>query len=72
MDGAIQALVVSGPQDGEVTVQGIRFIVSSATTLEDDDGSIITLHALEFGETVDAWGPLPQNGTTQAKRIREN
>ncbi|MDZ7365334.1 MAG: DUF5666 domain-containing protein [candidate division KSB1 bacterium] len=69
--GPIQALVVRGPNDGEVTVGGVRFIVTSHTRLEDENGNTITLNAFVVGEEVDAWGPPAANNTTTATRIRK-
>lgn len=69
--GAIQVLVVRGANDGDVTVKGVIFEVTTSTRLEDDDGNDITLDSFSVGETVDAWGPPAQNNTAQATRIRK-
>jgi hypothetical protein len=64
--------VVRGPNDGDVTVQGVKFVVTNDTRLEDKDGNNITLNAFAVGEVVDAWGPPAVNNTTTATRIRKN
>ncbi|MFQ5640413.1 MAG: hypothetical protein ACE5IR_20730 [bacterium] len=52
-------------------MQGIKFVVTSETLLEDDDGHNIDLNEFEVGDDVDAWGPPPSNSVTQARRIRK-
>ncbi|MFQ5605961.1 MAG: DUF5666 domain-containing protein [bacterium] len=56
---------------GDVTVQGVKFVVTTTTKLEDELGNSISLNAFELGEEVDAWGPPAQNGETQANKIRK-
>ncbi|RMD94575.1 MAG: hypothetical protein D6813_01995 [Calditrichaeota bacterium] len=69
--GPIEALNVSGPHDGDVTVEGIKFIVTQSTILEDETGNDITLNDFAVGEEVDAWGPTPVNNETTARKIRK-
>ncbi len=71
LEGPIQALVVRGPNDGDVTVQGVKYVVNNATVLEDANGNAITLNAFVVGEVVDAWGPPAVNNATTATRIRK-
>lgn len=60
-----------GPNDGDVTVQGVKFVVSGTTLLEDANGNSITLNAFAIGEAVDAWGPPAVNNATTATRLRK-
>lgn len=69
--GAIEALVVNSGHSGEITVQGISFLVTANTKLEDDDGNDISMNDFEMGETVEAWGPPPNDNRTEARRIRK-
>ncbi|MDZ7307328.1 MAG: DUF5666 domain-containing protein [candidate division KSB1 bacterium] len=72
LEGAIQALVIRGAYDGEVTVKGVKFIVTQNTRLQDEEGGSVALHAFVVGEEVDAWGTPAVQGVSQASKIRKD